>query len=93
MTILDLLAQAGGPSDSAYLEKITVVNVSCCQNQARTFDLIEFSKTANIYQLPLLRAGDTIFIPEQSESLAEKIRIGLKDILQLATTIVLVGAI
>lgn len=93
MTILDLLAQAGGPSDSAYLEKITVVNVSCCQNQARTFDLIEFSKTANIYQLPLLRAGDTIFIPEESDSLAEKMRVGLKDILQLATTIVLIGAI
>ncbi|WP_375754001.1 SLBB domain-containing protein [Vibrio sp. HN007] len=93
MTILDMLAQAGGPSESAYLEKITIVNISCCQNQARTFDLIEFSKTANIYQLPLLRAGDTIFIPDQSDSLAEKLRVGLKDILQLATTIVLIGAI
>lgn len=93
MTILDLLAQAGGPTNSAYLEKITIVNVSCCQSQARTFDLIEFSKTANLYQLPLLRAGDTIFIPDESDSLAEKLRVGLKDILQLATTIVLIGAI
>jgi protein involved in polysaccharide export with SLBB domain len=93
MTILDILAQAGGPSESAYLEKITVVNISCCQNQARTFDLIEFSKTANIYSLPLLRAGDTVFIPDQSDSLAEKLRVGLKDVLQIATTIVLIGAI
>lgn len=93
MTILDLLAQAGGPSNTAYLEKITIVNVSCCQNQARTFDLIEFSKTANIYQLPLLRAGDTIFIPDESDSFAEKFRAGLTDVLQLVTTIVLAGAI
>jgi len=93
MTILDLLAEAGGPSDSAYLEKISVVNMSCCQGQARTFDLIEFSKTANIYQLPVLRAGDTIYIPDRSESAMEQARQSLKDILQLTTTIVLLGAL
>lgn len=93
MTILDILAQAGGPSDNAYLEKISVVNMSCCQNQARTFDLIAFSKTANLYQLPLLRAGDTVYIPYKNESLGEKIRLGLKDIIQLATTVVLIGAL
>lgn len=93
MTILDLLAEAGGPSDSAYLEKISVVNLSCCEGQARTFDLIKFSKTGNIYQLPVLRAGDTIYIPDRSESFMEKARLGLKDIMQLATTIVLIGAL
>lgn len=93
MTILDILAEAGGPSDSAYLEKITVVNMSCCQGQARSFNLIEFSKTANIYQLPVLRAGDTIYIPDRSESFMEKARVGLEDILRLTTTIVLIGAL
>ncbi|MGC9461729.1 SLBB domain-containing protein, partial [Vibrio genomosp. F10] len=93
MTILDILAEAGGPSDNAYVEKISVVNMSCCQGQARTFDLIEFSRTANIRQLPVLRAGDTIFIPDQSESFMEKARVGLTDILRLTTTIVLIGAL
>ncbi|CAH8188318.1 SLBB domain-containing protein [Vibrio aestuarianus] len=93
MTILDILAEAGGPSDSAYLEKITVVNMSCCQGQARSFNLVEFSKTANIYQLPVLRAGDTIYIPDRSESFMEKARVGLEDILRLTTTIVLIGAL
>ncbi|MDF2152163.1 SLBB domain-containing protein [Vibrio sp. CAU 1672] len=93
MTVLDLLAEAGGPTDSAYLEKITVVNLSCCQGQARTFDLTEFSKTANIYQLPVIRAGDTIFIPHKDESFVEKARAGLRDILQITTTIVLIGAL
>lgn len=93
MTILDILAEAGGPSDSAYLEKISVVNMSCCEGQSRTFDLIEFSKTGNIYQLPVLRAGDTIYIPDRSESYIEKARSGLRDVLQIATTIVLIGAL
>lgn len=93
MTILDLLAQAGGPRESAYLEKITIVNVSCCQNQARTFDLIAFSKSANLRNLPVLRAGDTVYIPDQSDSLASKLRTGLKDIFQMATTVALIGAL
>ncbi|MCG9582509.1 SLBB domain-containing protein [Vibrio tubiashii] len=93
MTVLDLLAEAGGPSERAYLEKISIVNMSCCQGQARTFDLIDFSKTANIYKLPVLRAGDTIYVPDRNESFLEKARVGLEDILRLTTTIVLIGAL
>lgn len=93
MTVLDLLAEAGGPSERAYLEKISIVNMSCCQGQARVFDLIDFSKTANMYKLPVLRAGDTIYVPDRSESFLEKARVGLEDILRLTTTIVLIGAL
>ncbi|PMN19362.1 sugar ABC transporter substrate-binding protein [Vibrio lentus] len=93
MTILDILAEAAGPTDNAYVEKITIVNMSCCQGQARTFDLVEFSKTANIYNLPVLRAGDTIYIPDRRESFMEKARVGLEDILRLTTMIVLIGAL
>lgn len=93
MTILDILAQAGGPSDNAYLEKISVVNMSCCQGQARTFNLLQFSQTANIHMLPTLRAGDMVFIPDRSQSFLEKARVGLEDILRLTTTIVLIGAL
>ncbi|MDN3714931.1 SLBB domain-containing protein [Vibrio breoganii] len=93
MTILDLLAEAGGPSEQAYLEKISVVNMSCCQSQARVFDLVDFSKTANFRKLPVIRAGDTVYIPHQRESLMEKARSGLDDVLKIATTIVLIGAL
>ncbi len=93
MTVLDILAEAGGPSERAYLEKISIVNMSCCQGQARTFDLVSFSKTANIYQLPVLRAGDTIYVPDRNDSFMEKARVGLEDILRLTTTIVLIGAL
>ncbi|CAH0536161.1 hypothetical protein VMF7928_00250 [Vibrio marisflavi CECT 7928] len=93
MTILDLLAQAGGPNDNAYLEKISVVNMSCCQGQARTFDLIKFSKTANIHLLPVLRSGDMVFIPDRQDSFIEKARSGLEDFIRVTTTIVLIGAL
>jgi protein involved in polysaccharide export with SLBB domain len=93
MTILDVLAEAGGPSDRAYVEKISVVNMSCCQGQARTFDLVEFSKTADIKMLPVIRAGDTIYIPDRRNSFAEQARLGLTDIFRIVSTIAVIGAL
>ncbi len=48
MTLLDLLAEAGGPTSDAYQQKIVVVNLGCCREQARIFDLIQFAKTGDI---------------------------------------------
>ncbi|KDM93383.1 SLBB domain-containing protein [Photobacterium galatheae] len=91
MTLLDLLAQAGGPSGNAYVEKITVVNLSCCRDQARTFDLTEFGRTGNFSLLPVIRAGDTVYIPDRSESTMEAFRRGMNDLFQFAATAALVG--
>lgn len=90
MTLLDLLAEAGGTSSDAYIENITVVNQSCCADQARTFDLKKFSKTARFNDLPVLRAGDTVFVPSQTYETSEKLRVGLDDILSILTLYVLV---
>lgn len=68
MTILDLLAEAGGPAKEAYQEKIVVVNLSCCANQARVFDLVKFAKTGDFGTLPVLRAGDTVYVPSLEQS-------------------------
>ncbi len=93
MTILDLLAEAGGPSVDAYVEKITVVNLSCCRDQARTFDLVEFSQSAAIGDLPVLRAGDTVYVPNREDSTMEKVRAGLNDVFQATALAVLLGLI
>ncbi|WP_234494065.1 SLBB domain-containing protein [Vibrio maritimus] len=93
MTILDILAVAGGPDDRAYVKKISVVNMSCCQGQARTFDLVEFSKTADIRMLPVLRAGDTIYVPDRRNSFAEQARLGLTDVFRIVSTIAIIGAL
>jgi protein involved in polysaccharide export with SLBB domain len=91
MTLLDLLAQAGGTMESAYVQKISVVNLSCCRDQARTFDLNEFSRTGRFDKLPVLRAGDTVYVPSKDESNWEMARTGLRDIFQLVSLAALLG--
>ncbi len=68
MTILDLLAEAGGPTTDAYQQKIVVVNLSCCANEARIFNLVRFAKTGDFTQLPVVRPGDTIYVPSVEQS-------------------------
>jgi hypothetical protein len=41
---------------------------SCCKDQARIFNLIDFAKTGDFSKLPVVRAGDTIYIPNMSRS-------------------------
>jgi protein involved in polysaccharide export with SLBB domain len=65
MTVLDLLAEAGGPTPSALLSHLIVVNMGQT-NKSTSFNLIDFAKTADITMLPVVRAGDTIFLPELS---------------------------
>jgi len=90
MTLLDILAEAGGTSADAFIEKITVVNQSCCRDQSRIFDLQAFSKTARFNDLPVLRAGDTVFVPSRTYDSTEKLRVGIDDILRVITLYVLI---
>jgi protein involved in polysaccharide export with SLBB domain len=91
MTLLDLLAESGGTIEDAYIEKITVVNMSCCRDQARRFDLSRFTQTASFSDIPVLRAGDTVYIPFRSESGYEKFRKGLTDVIQIVALGALIG--
>ncbi|MEP1441514.1 MAG: SLBB domain-containing protein [Hyphomicrobiales bacterium] len=77
MTILDLLAEAGGPTNSALQKKIVVVNLSKSKDQARTFNLIKFAKTGDISMLPVVRAGDTVYVPDTSQTIWKKIQSGV----------------
>lgn len=91
MTILDLLAEAGGTTSDALVKKITIVNMSCCKTQARTFNLLRFSKTAALKDLPVLREGDTVYVPNEKDSRAAKIRSGLGDFFRAASLALLLG--
>ena len=91
MTLLDLLAEAGGTTSGAYIENITVVNVSCCSDQSRSFNLSDFSRNARFSDLPVLRAGDTVYIPFSSESYYEKFSDILTTIVQAAALAVAIG--
>jgi protein involved in polysaccharide export with SLBB domain len=93
MTILDLLAQAGGPTGDAYNSAIVVVNLSCCRDQARTFDLESFAQTGDMDLLPLVRPGDTIYVPDISQSPFRQFMDGVTDITRIVSLVVLLLAL
>lgn len=93
MTVLDLLARAGGATDSAHIRRIVVVNTSCCSDQASTFDLIDFVKAPDQHELPVLRPGDTLFVPSEKEGNWYKFRQSLADVFQVISVVGIIGAL
>ncbi len=93
MTILDLLAEAGGPVATALEEKIVIVNLSCCQDQAQLFDLIDFAKTGDFSKLPVVRPGDTVYVPYESQSIYRMVLDGMQDIISVLGFVAIIGAL
>jgi protein involved in polysaccharide export with SLBB domain len=91
MSILDLLAEAGGPNGDAYQEKIVVVNFSTGQDQARVFNLVDFAKSGNFSDLPVVRAGDTVYVPNVSQSDWRIFMDGVRDAVALLSIVSLAG--
>ncbi len=96
MTILDILAEAGGPTQTAYLEKIMVVNISRSkkeENISQAFDLEEFIEHPDFTKLPLVRVGDTIFVPDVSQSNWNVFMANVKDMLSVVSLVAIVGGL
>jgi protein involved in polysaccharide export with SLBB domain len=93
MTLLDLLAEAGGPTDNALQSKIVVINISQQTEGARLFDLVTFAKTGNIEKLPVVRAGDTVYVPNTSQSEWKIFMDGFRDVIPIVSLIALIGAL
>jgi protein involved in polysaccharide export with SLBB domain len=93
MSILDLLAEAGGPSTDAYQEKIVVVNLGGGKEQARVFNLVAFAKTGDISKLPVVRAGDTVYVPNIAQSGWKIFMDDVKDTLSIVSIFALVAAV
>ena len=92
MTILDLLAQAGGPTEAAYVERIVVVNASCCNEQSASFDLVEFVKDPDFATLPVIREGDTVYVPNVTRSNWRVFMQGVTDALSILSVYALGAA-
>lgn len=93
MTLLDLLAEAGGPTEGAYLKKIVVVNSSRLETRSVSFNLIRFLKKPDPTELPVLRAGDTLFIPDRTQSAWSKTMDGVRDSLSILSVLAIVGGL
>ena len=93
LTLLDLLAQAGGTTSSAWTDRITVVNLSCCKDQSRIFDMEEFMRKPNFSMLPVVRSGDTVFVPDKTLSTMSQVREGITDIVRVISLYTLIDAV
>ncbi len=102
MTILDLLAQAGGLSPSAQLSSIIVVSAADDQSnnqladdkqQAKVtrFDLLEFSSSGDFNQLPVLKIGDTVYVLHKEDSTWNRFFIGLQETLSTYSILRILG--
>ena len=89
MTILDLLAEAGGTTGTALDTRIVVVNLSCCANEARTFDLQKFARTGDFAMLPVVRQGDTVYVPSTAQSEWRIFFEGFRDVVSVLSVIAL----
>lgn len=86
MSILDLLAEAGGPNEAALQDRIIVVNIGK-EAKASYFDLISFSRTADYSKLPVVRNGDTVYVPDQSQSHWNRFMTGVRDTSQIVALV------
>jgi protein involved in polysaccharide export with SLBB domain len=93
MTILDLLAEAGGPSTSALQDRILVVNRARSEEQATRFDLEKFAESGDPSLLPLLQPGDTVYVPGREQSAWFNIMGSVKDIVLILSMVKLASDI
>ncbi|REL31983.1 sugar ABC transporter substrate-binding protein [Thalassotalea euphylliae] len=94
MTILDLLAEAGGPTDKAHLTDIMVVNISTAkasENQSQRFDLKTFVKRPDFTKLPLVRSGDTVYVPDINNSDWNVFVSNVKDMVSVVSLVAITG--
>lgn len=94
MTILDLLSAAGGPTTSALVSKILVVNMGTkLETQATTFNLLKFSKSGDLSMLPALREGDVIYVPNNDEDFRKQFAQALQNIANAAVIVSAIGGL
>ncbi|KTD04758.1 SLBB domain-containing protein [Fluoribacter gormanii] len=94
LTILDLLAAAGGPTNSALVSRILVVNMGTgLEAKASVFNLLKFSKTGDIRMLPAIREGDVIYVPNNDEDYRKQVTQFLQNFANVALVIYSLGSL
>ena len=92
MTVLDLLAEAGGPSSDALQRRIVVVNMGK-EVKAFHFDLEKFVRSGDYSLLPVVRPGDTVYVPDKTQSHHARFMEGIKDAAQVVGLIAAIAAL
>lgn len=92
MSILDLLAEAGGPTPEALQSRIVVVNMGV-ETKASYFNLLKFARTADHKRLPVVRAGDTVYVPDKAQSHWAQFMGVVRDAAQIAGILAVIAAL
>lgn len=69
LDIVGILTMAGGTSPEAYIDRIVVVTrYGEMDHRARTFNMTEYFTEPDYRSIPIIHAGDTIYVPNDKES-------------------------
>ncbi|MBJ7538260.1 SLBB domain-containing protein [Marinomonas transparens] len=89
MNLLDLLARAGGPTDKANIEDIQILHQGCCEPTTTHFNLKEYLDNPENKLLPIVRSGDTVYLPSNDNGTWSQAMSLVRDFLSIATLLVL----
>lgn len=92
MTLLDLLARAGGLSNTADTSNIVVVKGHSGETQVRHFDLLDFADHGNMAALPSLTTGDTVYVLNKQDSYWNRVVENIQDTLSVLSVLKILGA-
>ncbi|MHC8510236.1 MAG: polysaccharide biosynthesis/export family protein [Rhodospirillales bacterium] len=92
MTVLDLLARAGGPTGGAWTGKITVANTAqpgaagaAPGAASQSFDLDAFAESGDFAALPAVLPGATVYVPNEKEDPTYQFRQTIRDAVSIIT--------
>lgn len=93
MSILDVLAEAGGPTIDALQDRIIVVNLSPRQTQAHVFDLLAFAKSGDVRMVPALRGGDVVYVPNRNQDQLQEFFATVQNFVSAASLVSIAAAL
>ena len=70
-----------------------VVNLSCCRDEARVFNLTAFARTGDASLLPVVRPGDTVYVPDRNQTGFRRFMGSVTDITQILSLAAIAGGI
>ena len=73
------------PNGDALQDRILVVNLSSGQTQAHLFDLIGSAKSGDVRRVPVVRAGDLVYVPDKNQDTWAQLSEGLSTIVNASS--------
>ncbi|QFI37729.1 sugar ABC transporter substrate-binding protein [Moritella marina ATCC 15381] len=69
LDVVGILTMAGGPTSEAYIDRIVILTKHGeMEHTARTFNMKNYFTQPDYRDIPIIHAGDTIYIPNESDS-------------------------